>query len=197
MNESTTFKALVVRELENGSFFRSIEQKRIDELPAGEVLIKNKYAGLNYKDALSASGHKGISRNYPHTPGVDACGLVDSSESSDFSKGDEVIVTGNDLGMNTSGGFQEYIRVPSGWVVPKPAHLSSKEAMVYGTAGFTAALSLYKMEKMGQTPEMGPILVTGATGGVEYLAPSSMNDSTNFQLTKYKVQFVKVLKTRV
>jgi len=170
MNESTTFKALVVRELENGSFSRSIEQKRIDELPAGEVLIKNKYAGLNYKDALSASGHKGISRNYPHTPGVDACGLVDSSESSDFSKGDEVIVTGNDLGMNTSGGFQEYIRVPSGWVVPKPAHLSSKEAMVYGTAGFTAALSLYKMEKMGQTPEMGPILVTGATGGVGSMA---------------------------
>lgn len=170
MNGSEVFNALVVRELENGVFSRAIESKKIEELPQGEAIIKNHYAGLNYKDALSASGHKGISRNFPHTPGVDACGVVEFSESSKFNIGDEVIVTGYDLGMNTSGGFQEYIRVPAAWVVPKPNNLQLREAMVYGTAGFTAALSLYKMERMGQTPDMGPILVTGATGGVGSMA---------------------------
>lgn len=170
MNESTEFKALVVRELENGTFSRTIETKKIADLPKGEVLIKNSFAGLNYKDALSASGHKGISRNYPHTPGVDACGSVAHSDSEAFKNGDEVIVTGYDLGMNTSGGFQEFIRVPEAWVVPKPSGIDLREAMVYGTAGFTAALSLYKMEKMGQNPGMGPILVTGATGGVGSMA---------------------------
>jgi len=170
MNETIVFKALVARELEDGTFKRAIESKSIGELPPGEVIIKNHFAGLNYKDALSASGHKGISRNFPHTPGVDACGVVEYSESQKFQKGDEVIVTGYDLGMNTSGGFQEYIRVPANWVVPKPENISLKETMVYGTAGFTAALSLYKMEKTGQTPDMGPILVTGATGGVGSMA---------------------------
>ncbi len=170
MNRSTVFNALVVRELENGQFSREIEKKKIVELPEGEVIVKNQFAGLNYKDALSASGHKGISRNFPHTPGVDACGVVEFSKSSEFKEGDQVIVTGYDLGMNTSGGFQEYISVPAAWVVPKPESLELKEAMVYGTAGFTAALSLYKMERMGQTPEMGPVLVTGATGGVGSMA---------------------------
>lgn len=170
MNEQTTFRALVVREHDDGSFTRNIESKTIDALPQGEVLIKTAFAGLNYKDALSASGHKGISRNYPHTPGVDACGVVEHSLDDRFKPGDEVIVTGYDLGMNTSGGFQEYVRVPAGWVVPKPDGLSLKEAMVYGTAGFTAALSLYKMERMGQSPAQGEILVTGATGGVGSMA---------------------------
>lgn len=170
MNDATSFRALVVRENEDGSFTRAIESKRIDELPEGEVLIRSKYAGLNYKDALSASGHKGISPRFPHTPGVDVCGVVAKSASSAFKDGDEVIVTGYDLGMGTSGGFQEYVRVPAAWVVPKPAGLSLKEAMVYGTAGFTAALSLSKMEKMGQHPSMGEILVTGATGGVGSMA---------------------------
>ena len=147
-----------------------MEQKQIPELPAGDVLINVCYAGLNYKDALSASGHKGITRNFPHTPGVDACGTVVASESSSFKIGDEVLVTGYDLGMNTSGGFQEYIRVPSGWVVPLPKQLTLKESMVLGTAGFTAALSLTKMEKMGQEPSMGEILVTGASGGVGSMA---------------------------
>ncbi|NQV52651.1 MAG: YhdH/YhfP family quinone oxidoreductase [Flavobacteriales bacterium] len=170
MDDQFTFKALVVRESVDGSFARAIEEKQIGTLPKGEVLIKNHFAGLNYKDALSASGHKGISKFYPHTPGVDAGGVVASSNSVDFKPGDEVLVTGYDLGMNTSGGFQEYIRVPSGWVVPKPAGISLKEAMVYGTAGFTAGLSLYKMERMGQTPSKGEILVTGATGGVGSMA---------------------------
>jgi len=170
MEESTQFRALVVREKEDGSFSRNIETKTISELPEGEVIIQVKYAGLNYKDALSASGHKGISPNYPHTPGVDACGVVASCSTDDFNVGDEVIVTGRDLGMKTSGGFQEYIRVPADWVVPCPDTLNLKEAMVLGTAGFTAALSLHKMEKMGQNPSLGEILVTGATGGVGSMA---------------------------
>lgn len=165
-----TYRGLVVREEADGSFSKKIELKKIKDLPKGDVVIKCAYAGLNYKDALSASGHKGISRNYPHTPGVDACGVVVHSSSKNFSEGQEVIVTGYDLGMNTSGGFQEYIRVPAEWVVLKPAALSLKQAMVYGTAGFTAALSLYKMELMGQHPGMGEILVTGATGGVGSMA---------------------------
>lgn len=170
MDQDTTFRALVVREKEDGGFSRAIESKSISDLPEGEVLIKNRFAGLNYKDALSASGHKGISPTYPHTPGVDACGVVAHSASSEFKEGDEVIVTGYDLGMGTSGGFQEYVRVPSAWVVPKPADISLREAMVYGTAGFTAALSLHKMEKMGQRPDKGEVLVTGSTGGVGSMA---------------------------
>ncbi|MEQ9188310.1 MAG: YhdH/YhfP family quinone oxidoreductase [Cryomorphaceae bacterium] len=170
MDAKHRFKALVVREESDGSFKRSIEWKTVGDLPAGEVLIKNHFAGLNYKDALSASGHKGISKHFPHTPGVDACGVVAASDSELYQIGDEVIVTGYDLGMNTSGGFQEYIRVPAAWVVPKPKGISMEEAMVYGTAGFTAALSLYKMELMGQNPSQGDVLVTGATGGVGSMA---------------------------
>ena len=170
MNIDQEFRSLVVREMPNGKFKRNIETKKISQLPAGEVLIKLRYAGLNYKDALSASGHKGISRNFPHTPGVDACGVVLIDASSQFISGQEVVVTGYDLGMNTSGGFQEFIRVPVGWVVPKPERMSLKESMVFGTAGFTAALSLHKMERMGQNPNMGEILVTGATGGVGSMA---------------------------
>jgi len=106
------FKALVVKE-ENGKFIRRIEKRSIQGLPNGEVLIKVKYSSLNYKDALSATGHKGVTRSYPHTPGIDAVGLVAESSSNLFKEGDEVFVTGYDLGMNTSGGFGEYIRVPS------------------------------------------------------------------------------------
>jgi putative YhdH/YhfP family quinone oxidoreductase len=170
MDATQRFRALVVREMEDGSFQRAIEEKTVNELPEGEVLIQCAYAGLNYKDALSASGHKGITRKFPHTPGVDACGTVAASASDAFTVGQEVIVTGYDLGMNTSGGFQEYVRVPAAWVVPKPEGLSLKEAMVLGTAGFTAALSLHKMERMGQNPDMGEVLVTGATGGVGSMA---------------------------
>ena len=166
------FKAFVIRENENGNFSRSIEDKRIDELPEGEVLIQVKYAALNYKDALSSSGHKGITRNFPHTPGVDACGIVMSSESDDFKEGDAVIVTSYDFGMNTSGGFQEYIRVPEKWPVKLPEGMTLEESMVLGTGGFTAALSLFKMEQNGQEPSMGPILVTGSTGGVGSMAVS-------------------------
>lgn len=110
MNLPTSFKAIIVREQEDGTFTRSIEQKSFDELPQGEVTIKVLFAGLNYKDGLSASGHKGITREYPHTPGIDASGIVVKSADNRFSVGDEVIVTSYDLGMNHDGAFAEYIQ---------------------------------------------------------------------------------------
>ena len=167
---SKAFKALVIHETEDGRFIRKIQERTTDELPEGEVLIRVKYAALNYKDALSATGHKGITRKYPHTPGVDASGVVEVSADERFQPGDPVIVTSYDLGMNTSGGFSEYIRVPANWVVPQPEVLDAKEAMILGTAGFTAALALSKMEQSGQRPEMGPVVVTGASGGVGSMA---------------------------
>ena len=140
------------------------------DLPSGDVLIRVRYSSLNYKDALSATGNKGITKNFPHTPGIDAAGIVESSKQHLFQPGDEVLVTGYDLGMNTSGGFSEFIRVPAEWVIKKPAGLSLKECMIIGTAGFTAATALYKLQCMGQHPEKGPLVVTGATGGVGSLA---------------------------
>lgn len=164
------FKALLVKELDNGQFERSIVERHIDELPPGDVIIRVKYSALNYKDALSATGNKGITRKFPHTPGVDAAGVVELSRHSSFAAGDEVIVTGYDLGMNTPGGFGQFIRVPVGWVVRKPHHFTLRESMVIGTAGITAGAALYKMELMGMQPSNGPIVVTGATGGVGSLA---------------------------
>lgn len=165
----STYRALVVRE-EGDDFTRQIEEVSFSFLPEGEVLIKVAYAGLNYKDALSASGHKGVTRKFPHTPGVDASGVVEKSSDSEFSPGQEVIVTSFDLGMNTKGGFAEYISVPAGWVVPLPEGLTLKDAMIMGTAAFTAALALHKMERSGQNPEMGELVVTGASGGVGSMA---------------------------
>nr|WP_320009875.1 YhdH/YhfP family quinone oxidoreductase [uncultured Desulfobulbus sp.] len=170
--ENTIFKAMVVTETADKQFIREIREKSIADLPAGDILIKVHYSSLNYKDALSASGNKGVTRKYPHTPGVDAAGIVVESNDSKFKPGDAVVVTGYDLGMNTSGGYEEYIRVPAHWVVPLPENLSLRESMIYGTAGFTAALSCYKLINNGVTPEMGPVLVTGATGGVGSIAVS-------------------------
>ncbi len=170
--ENLNFKAMVVSETEDKKFVREITTKQIKDLPPGEVIIKVSYSSLNYKDALSASGNKGVTRNYPHTPGIDAAGEIVESSTPDFLKGDKVLVTGYDLGMNTSGGYEEYIRVPAHWVVRLPENLSLRESMIYGTAGFTAALSCYKLIKSGVTPEMGPVLVTGATGGVGSIALS-------------------------
>lgn len=165
----STYKALVVRE-EGERFSRKIEEVPFSFLPESEVLIKVSYAGLNYKDALSASGHKGVTRSFPHTPGVDASGIVEKSSSPEFKPGQEVIVTSFDLGMSTKGAFAEYICVPAGWVVPLPEGLSLKDAMIMGTAAFTGALALHKMEKSGQNPDMGELVVTGASGGVGSMA---------------------------
>ncbi|MEQ9617694.1 MAG: YhdH/YhfP family quinone oxidoreductase [Deltaproteobacteria bacterium] len=164
------FRALVVEETDENKFSRTIKERLIDELPGGDVLIRVHYSSLNYKDALSASGNRGVTKNYPHTPGVDASGVVEESSAGDLNPGDRVIVTGFDLGANTSGGYGEYIRVPAGWVVRLPQGLSLKESMVFGTAGFTAALSVYKMEQFGVVPATGEVLVTGATGGVGSVA---------------------------
>ena len=125
---------------------------------------------MNYKDALSAIGNKGVSRNYPHTPGIDAAGIIETSESNNFEAGEEVIVTGYDLGMNTSGGFSEYIRVPSEWVVKKPEDISLSESMALGTAGLTAGLCVRKLLNHKLTPDSGKLFVTGATGGVGIVA---------------------------
>ncbi|MGN6418029.1 MAG: YhdH/YhfP family quinone oxidoreductase [Pseudobacter sp.] len=164
------FKALWITETAEGTFERKIVERLIDDLPPGEVVIRVQYSALNYKDALSATGNKGITRKYPHTPGIDAAGIVEISRSELFTVGEEVIVTGYDLGMNTCGGFGEYIRVPAAWVVRKPDGYTLRECMILGTAGFTAASALFKMELMGQNPQMGPIVVTGATGGVGSMA---------------------------
>ena len=166
-----SFKAFQVRE-EGDNFIQEIVNRSIDDLPDNDTLVRVKFAALNYKDALSATGHKGVTKNYPHTPGVDAVGVVESSKGNKYSEGDEVIVTSYDLGMNTSGGFAEYISVPAQWVVPKPKELTLAESMIFGTAGFTAGLSIFKMEQNGQKPENGPILVTGASGGVGSMAVS-------------------------
>jgi acrylyl-CoA reductase (NADPH) len=169
------FKALWVTETKQGTFERTIVDRYIDDLPTGEVLIRVNYSSLNYKDALSATGNKGITRKFPHTPGIDAAGVVEISRNELFAVGDEVLVTGYDLGMNTCGGYGQYIRVPASWVVKKPEHYSLKECMIIGTAGFTAASALYKMELMKLQPGMGPIVVTGATGGVGSMAISILN----------------------
>ncbi len=164
------YNALVVRIDHDGQATRTIEEVGMDFLPDNEVLIHVKNAGLNYKDALSASGHRGVTRNYPHTPGVDAAGVVVDDRSGKWTSGTKVICTSYDLGMNTPGGFAEYIRVPADWVVPMPEEFSFEESMTLGTAAYTAALALYKMEMSGQHPEMGPVIVTGATGGVGSMA---------------------------
>ncbi|EOR94127.1 Alcohol dehydrogenase [Arcticibacter svalbardensis MN12-7] len=164
------YKAFEVTEEANLNYTSALVNKFTDELQLNEVLIKVHYSSINYKDALSASGNKGVTKNYPHTPGIDAAGIVEESSDPSFNAGDQVIVTGYDLGMNTSGGFAEYIRVPSAWVLHLPENLSLKESMIYGTAGFTAALSVYQLQAHHINPETGPIALTGSTGGVGSIA---------------------------
>ncbi len=167
--ETRKFRALVVEESADGAFTRTVTDRYVSDLPAGEVLVRVEYSSLNYKDALSASGNRGVTRNYPHTPGVDAAGIVVESSAESVQQGALVIVTSYDLGMNTPGGFGQYIRVPASWVVPLPAGLTLKESMILGTAGFTAGLSVLRLTDV-VSPEQGPVLVTGATGGVGSVA---------------------------
>lgn len=170
MNRDKEFKAYISEEVEENVFKRKIAYRKISDLPENDLIINVKYSTLNYKDALSARGHKGISRYYPHTPGVDAAGIVEYSKSPNFAVGDKVVVTGYDLGMNTSGGFAEYISVPQSWVYKLPENIDLKEAMFYGTAGITAAICLWEFERREISPDMGKILVTGATGAVGTMA---------------------------
>jgi len=170
-----TFNALIVTKNKNGEYKSEISQKELKDLPSGDVLIKVQYSSLNYKDALSATGNKGITKQFPHTPGIDAAGIVEQSESQLFKVGDKVLVTGFDLGMNTSGGFAEYIRVPAEWITKCPELLALKEAMALGTAGLTAGLCVDTLLQAGITPSFGPILVTGASGGVGSIAVSLLS----------------------
>ena len=164
------FSALVVEKTADEKFTRRVLERSTDALPAGDVLVDVRYSSLNYKDALSATGNPGVTRNFPHTPGIDAAGTVIESVSTQFKPGDEVIVIGFDLGMNTPGGFGQRIRVPAGWIVPRPAGLPLEQSMILGTAGFTAALAVDKLEASGMRTNGGPVLVTGATGGVGSVA---------------------------
>jgi len=161
---TNSFKALQVQENE-GSYETHLVEKNIDDLPEGDLLIKVSYSSLNYKDALSASGNPGVTRNFPHTPGIDAVGEIVQANNSDFKEGDKVIVTGYDLGMNTSGGFSEYIRVPNHWALGLPPELSEIDSMCLGTAGLTAGLSIYALESFRGISGTNSV-VTGATGGV-------------------------------
>ena len=164
------FKAMVVSETSDKKFVREITQKAFSELPGGELIVEVKFSSLNYKDALSASGNKGVTRKYPHTPGIDAAGVVVDSTTKAFGVGEAVIVMGFDLGMNTSGGFGRYISVPSGWAVRLPQGLTLQDSMGYGTAGLTAALCILRLMAGGLSKDSGEVLVTGATGGVGSVA---------------------------
>ena len=170
MSNNKTFRAFRVCENPDGTFTRSVEERSTDDLPDHEVLVRVEYSALNYKDGLSASGHKGITRHYPHTPGIDSAGVVEDDRSGRFEAGTEVIVAGYDLGMNTDGGFGEYIRVPANWIMLLPEGMSLRDSMVYGATGFTAALSVHRLLTAGQKPARGSVLVTGAAGGVGSMA---------------------------
>ena len=163
------FRAFRVEKNDSG-FVRSVIERDVEDLPEGDVLIDVQYSSLNYKDALSATGNPGVTRVFPHTPGIDAAGSVLASTDTRFAEGDAVVVIGFDLGMGTSGGFAERIRVPANWVVKLPEGLTARESMLIGTAGFTAAECVQKLVQAGMTPDSGPILVTGATGGVGSVA---------------------------
>ena len=166
----STYKAFEVREEIEKKFVGAIVEKSALELAEGSVSIEVHYSSVNYKDALSASGSKAVTREYPHVPGIDAAGKVLASTDSNFAVGDEVVVTGYDLGMNTAGGFGQQVTVPGGWVTKLPVGLSLRDSMVLGTAGLTAGLCVNKLLLNGITPEAGKVLVTGATGGVGIIA---------------------------
>tara|TARA_Y100000816_G_scaffold291728_1_gene284068 strand:- start:1380 stop:2363 length:984 start_codon:yes stop_codon:yes gene_type:complete len=158
------YSAYYVEE-KDGIFSASISELELEKPAEGSVQIKVSHSSLNYKDALSASGNKGVTKNYPFVPGIDAAGIITDGNSSKFKEGDEVIVTGYDMGMNTPGGFGEYINVPAAWVITKPSKLSSLDAMSIGTAGTTAAACVLKIQEASLESDL-PVIVSGATGGV-------------------------------
>jgi acrylyl-CoA reductase (NADPH) len=161
----SAFKAFVVNKTEErfSAGFQSLTQA---DLPDGEVLIKVAYSSVNYKDGLASIPNGQVARRYPLIPGIDLSGTVVESNDAQFKTGDKVLATSYDMGVTHHGGFSEYARLKADWVIPLPSALTLKEAMIYGTAGLTAAISIYQLERMGLTPGQGPVLVTGATGGV-------------------------------
>jgi len=164
------FKALIVDRTQDGSHRCEVGLLKKEQLPQGELLVKISYSSLNYKDALAAAPDGNVVKTYPFVPGIDLAGTVVSSEDGRFREGDAVVATGYGLGVTHFGGYGEYARIPADWAVPLPDGLTLKEAMIYGTAGFTAALSVQALRDNGVVPEGGPVLVTGATGGVGSVA---------------------------
>lgn len=169
MNNDDTFQCWLVRDAPDGAR-GGIETLRLADLPPGEVLIRTAYSSLNYKDALACRGHRGVIKQLPHVPGIDCAGEVVANDLPDIPPGEQVLVTGYDLGAARWGGFSQYVRVPAEWVVPLPEGLSTHTAMAYGTAGFTAAQCVHALEHNGVLPGDGEVVVTGATGGVGALA---------------------------
>lgn len=168
------FDALVVNK-QDDQFTVNIQKLSVDDLPQEDVLIRVHYSGVNYKDSLASIPNGNIVSSYPIVPGIDMAGVVVSSEDSRFKKGDEVIATSYGIGVSQSGGYSQFARVPADWIVPLPDGLTMKEAMIIGTAGFTAALSVQRLEENDLTPGQGSVLVTGATGGVGSFAVSILS----------------------
>lgn len=166
---SGDFKALVVDKTES-DFTVGIKNISFNDLPAGEVVIKVAYSSINYKDGLASIPEGKIVRSYPFVPGIDLAGVVVSSDAPRYKEGDQVIATSYEIGVSHYGGYSEYARIPADWIIPLPENLTLKEAMIYGTAGLTAALSVQRLEENGLSPEKGKVLVTGATGGVGSIA---------------------------
>ena len=166
-----TFKALVVDKADDGTVTQSIETLEDEALPAGgEVTVAVEYSTLNYKDGLCLNGLGGLVRDYPHVPGIDFAGTVESSEDERYAAGDRVVLTGWRVGEIWWGGYAQKARVKADWLVPLPEGLSTQRAMAVGTAGFTAMLAVMALEDHGMTPGQGEVLVTGAAGGVGSVA---------------------------
>ncbi|WP_226647503.1 YhdH/YhfP family quinone oxidoreductase [Microbulbifer variabilis] len=164
------FRAIRVEEVAAGKFDQLLVNRHIRDLPSNPLLLSVSYSSLNYKDAMSAFGNRSITREFPHTPGIDAVGSVIEDHSGTFPSGAELLVTGYDLGMNTPGGLSEVVAIPCEWALPLPKGLSARESMALGTAGLTAALCVDRLLEAGATPGDGEVLVTGATGGVGSIA---------------------------
>jgi putative YhdH/YhfP family quinone oxidoreductase len=159
-------RCFLVEKDESGRVWSGPAEEPREKLPPGDVTIRVAYSSLNYKDALAASGHPGVVRSFPHIPGIDASGVVEQSQSPKFKPGDAVLATGYELGAERWGGYYELISLPAEWVVPLPEGLSLESSMALGTAGMTAGLSVAALVEHGIRPESGPIVVTGASGGV-------------------------------
>lgn len=170
------FKAFVVDQDDNGIVSNSYKELTKDDLPEGDVLIKVHYSGINYKDALATQDHNKIVKQYPMVPGIDLAGTIEETNAPGFEVGDKVIVTSYDLGVSHYGGFSEYARVKSEWVIELPEDLTLEEAMIYGTAGYTAGLAIEQLEKSGMSIEGKEVLVRGATGGVGTISLLMLNN---------------------
>lgn len=172
LKDDELFRCYLVTKHGKDDVRSGVEQRPLRELPPGDVLVRMEWSSLNYKDALAARGHPGVARRFPHVPGIDAAGTVVQSRAEEFQVGQRVLVTSYDLGAGQWGGWAEYIRVPAEWVLPIPEGFGTREAMIYGTAGLTAAMCVAALRHHDVLPESGEVAVTGATGGVGSIAVS-------------------------